>query len=214
MTKDYIVKVLKENANFKPDIHTALSKIKVERMVEVGVRRGINFRNLIKCNPKLAVAVDCWQEVPGKPEYNDIGSSQYALDAEYNEVMMEFGVLPNVRIVRQFSIEAAEMFPNGYFDFVYLDAAHTYEEVLLDCKAWYPKVKKNGILAGHDYIEDIEARPDKGIWRGLPCGVFDAVNEFVKEKDLKVDHVTDYNLEGGYNEACTSFFVVKDVGDE
>jgi len=206
MTGDYIIEVLKKYANFKPDIHVALSKLKVERLCEIGVRRGINFSNLIKCKPKLAVAVDCWEEVPGKPEYNDLGESQQQLDGEYNSFMMEFGVLPNVRVVREFSIEAAKMFPDGYFDFVYIDAAHTYEEVLLDCKAWYPKIKKNGILAGHDYF------PDERIWRGLPCGVYQAVNEFVKEKRMKVDHITDVNREGGPGVACTSFFCVKSNG--
>ena len=211
MTRDFMMDVLKKYGNYKPDIHVALSKLKVERLCEVGVRRGINFDNLIKCNPKLAVAVDCWREVPGKPEYNDIGSSQYMLDAEYQSVMSQYGILPNVRVVREFSLEAANMFPDEYFDYVYLDAAHTYEEVLLDCEAWYPKVKKMGILAGHDYIEDIDARPDKGIWRGLPCGVFDAVNEFVESKGLKVDHTTDINLEGGYGVACSGFFTIKDI---
>ena len=202
MTKDYIVKILKENANFKPDIYTALSKLKVETLCEIGVRRGQNFENLIKCNPKLAVAVDCWQEVPGKPEYNDVGASQQTLDEEYNSVMSKYGGLTNVRVVREFSIDAAKMFPDKYFDYVYVDAAHTYEEVKKDLAVWYPKVKDGGILAGHDYF------PDTRIWRGDPCGVYQAVNEFVEEKNLSVDHTTDVNREGGPGVACTSFFCV------
>ena len=35
---------------------------------------------------------------------------------------------------------------------IFLDADHSYEAVRLDIETWLPKVKKNGILAGHDYI--------------------------------------------------------------
>ena len=106
MTKKEKVDILKENANFKPDIHIALSKLKVERLCEIGVRRGINFNNLIKCDPKLAVAVDSWKEVPGKPEYNDLGVSQETLDVEYQNMINTSWILDNVRVVREFSLEA------------------------------------------------------------------------------------------------------------
>ena len=33
---------------------------------------------------------------------------------------------------------------------VYIDAAHSYEKVVEDIKAWMPKVAKDGIFAGDD----------------------------------------------------------------
>jgi Methyltransferase domain len=33
-----------------------------------------------------------------------------------------------------------------------LDANHSYESVKEDIEAWFPKVKKGGLFAGHDYI--------------------------------------------------------------
>ena len=38
-------------------------------------------------------------------------------------------------------------------DFVFIDGSHKYEDVVNDIKAWLPKVKKGGILSGHDYID-------------------------------------------------------------
>ena len=38
---------------------------------------------------------------------------------------------------------------------IFLDADHSYEAATLDIEAWLPKVKKNGILAGHDYINHL-----------------------------------------------------------
>ncbi len=205
MTKQEKIEILKKHATWKPDIgEQALDRLGCKVICEVGVRKGGHFRHLMMSNPKLAVAVDCWEEVPGKPEYNDLGQTQEALDSEYAQVVREFGSLSNVRIVRDFSVEASEKFPDNYFDFVYIDAAHTYEEVKRDLVAWYPKVKDGGILAGHDYF------PDTRIWRGDPCGVYQAVNEFVEENNLSVDHTTDVNKEGGPNVACTSFFVIKE----
>jgi hypothetical protein len=38
---------------------------------------------------------------------------------------------------------------------VYIDANHNYENVKADINAWYPKVKKNGLIGGHDYQPEL-----------------------------------------------------------
>jgi hypothetical protein len=50
------------------------------------------------------------------------------------------------------SEHAASLFEDGTLDFVFLDADHTYEAVRRDLEAWFPKVKRRGILGGHDYL--------------------------------------------------------------
>lgn len=49
------------------------------------------------------------------------------------------------------SVRAASLFPDRSVDFVFLDAAHDYDNVTADLKAWWPKIKPGGTLAGHDY---------------------------------------------------------------
>jgi predicted O-methyltransferase YrrM len=54
------------------------------------------------------------------------------------------------------SIEASglwpkKFFPNGYFDFIYIDADHSYNGVREDIKVWTPLVKEGGLIGGHDY---------------------------------------------------------------
>ena len=56
-----------------------------------------------------------------------------------------------IKPLRMSSLEAAAQFEDDSLDFVYLDAAHDYENVKADIAAWLPKLKKGGTIAGDDY---------------------------------------------------------------
>ena len=66
------------------------------------------------------------------------------------------------------SLDAVSKFEDSSLDFVFIDGSHEYEDVKEDIKAWLPKIKPGGVLAGHDYYVD---GPD---WKP---GVKRAVNE-------------------------------------
>lgn len=73
--------------------------------------------------------------------------------------------------IRSDSIKSAELFIDKSVDIAFIDACHEYECVYKDIKAWLPKIKAGGILAGHDYNH------------GWP-GVNIAVNELLGEKNI------------------------------
>jgi hypothetical protein len=46
---------------------------------------------------------------------------------------------------------AADSFEDASIDSIFLDAYMRKEEVLLHYKTWYPKIKKSGLILGHDF---------------------------------------------------------------
>lgn len=52
---------------------------------------------------------------------------------------------------RGLSEEVHTRFEDGSLDFIYLDASHDYDNVKQDLGFWVPKVRKGGLMMGHDY---------------------------------------------------------------
>lgn len=99
-------------------------------------------------------------------------------DVAYAEVAARFEGDPRVRLHRQFSYKAAGSFPDGYFDFVYIDGDHHYEFALRDLQDYAAKLKPGGLLFGHDFFEDAFASREH-------YGVIEAVNAFLKRSDFR-----------------------------
>jgi predicted O-methyltransferase YrrM len=49
------------------------------------------------------------------------------------------------------SVDMSKHIEDGSLDFVFIDAGHRYERVKGDIEAWAPKVRKGGLITGHDY---------------------------------------------------------------
>ncbi|HEX3424107.1 MAG TPA: class I SAM-dependent methyltransferase [Sphingomicrobium sp.] len=70
-----------------------------------------------------------------------------------------------VQAIRSDSASAAEGFEDDSVDFLYVDASHTCEAVLRDLRAWYPKLKIGGVIAGDDWC--FENGGDHGVRRAV-----------------------------------------------
>lgn len=64
--------------------------------------------------------------------------------------MSRVGVYDYITPIQEPSTTAAARFPDRSLDFVFLDGDHTFEGVAADLRAWGPKIKPGGCLAGHD----------------------------------------------------------------
>ena len=185
MKSDEIIKDLQTVRKEKSynDWKLFMLKYYCDIICEVGVCRGENFREMIKHNPKLAVAIDSWIK-DGNIYRNDGGYSQEVLDQQYEDFAESVSDKPFVKIYREYSFDAVKHFKDNYFDLVYIDADHSYEGCLKDIKDWYPKVKKGKFLLGDDYRESYYI-PHNGRRPGIKYGVIEAVNTFVTENNLE-----------------------------
>jgi hypothetical protein len=143
---------------------------------EIGVWKGHFSAEILRVvEPRKLHLIDPWayQEEYGRALFGGgLAGSQAFMDDVYDHVIARFRneiESGTVEVHREFSAEAAAQFPDGYFDFVYVDGNHVYEYVRQDLISYLPKLKIGGLLAGDDYH-------DHGWFEG---GVKRAVDEFV-----------------------------------
>ena len=140
---------------------------------EIGVREGrfsqlfeMHWRgNIYLIDPYIYYPDD---EYPETDKY-----SQSENDELYFNLIRAHAHNPKVNVLRMTSLDAAPHFPDGSFDFVYIDANHTEKHVSADIAVWWPKIRLGGILCGHDYIPN-------NSW----CSVQSVVNDFSASQKL------------------------------
>ena len=88
--------------------------------------------------------------------------------------------------------EVIAQFPDGHFDWVYVDADHSYEGTLRDARTAAPKIRSGGFMAFNDF-----AHIDPALGR---YGVHRAVVEFAVEANWPF-HCFAYELDGLYDVA-------------
>jgi predicted O-methyltransferase YrrM len=120
---------------------------------EIGVQHGL-FSKEMKYDGKV-LCIDLWED---KGIYrlarNNLKDPKYAL-------------------IRSGSEDGSKNVLDESLDFVYIDADHTYESVKKDLSLWIPKVRKGGVVMGHDYFD--------GEYKGFNFGVKKAVDELGQE---------------------------------
>lgn len=141
------------------------------RGVEVGTHQGCFASDILHIwkGDKLYL-VDAWRRVEFWKDEPSMLNQDHTMNMLATVKRLE-PFRERVCVIRELSTDAAELFQDGSLDFVYIDADHSREAVLADLRAWFPKVKYGGIIAGHDYLK-----------KDLPCGgaygVIEAVEEY------------------------------------
>jgi hypothetical protein len=119
-------------------------------VVEIGCFKGRSSRCLYELNEKYnrnlkLWFVDTWR---GSEEHQEI--AEIKEDRVY-DMFLENMAGRQFNSLRLASVEAADRFMDESIDFVFIDAAHDYDNVVADIKAWLPKVKQSGWITGHDW---------------------------------------------------------------
>lgn len=165
------------------------------RVAEIGVAKG-HFTQQVRtvCKPSFYALVDPWRYQDENIYYGDSNNAAQAdQDRRHAAVSKRFESSKlgrECKVFRMFSADAVKEFPDKHFDWVFIDANHSYEACLEDLRLWAPKVSDDGLLCGHDFAVHGAARAAK-------YGVVDAVKEFVKESGfglaaLTIEHFPTY----------------------
>lgn len=120
--------------------------------IEVGVWQGCSAIDLaLKLAPTGTVyAVDAFDGRGGTPEMlAEVAAAGGSLLPRFLRNVVELGA-DGVVPVPFDSLRAADIFPYQCADLVFIDASHDALSVAADVRAWLPKVKPGGWLAGHD----------------------------------------------------------------
>jgi len=128
--------------------------------VEIGVWKGKSaaFMAVELVNQNKNIKFDCIDTWDGSEEHLDPTSGHYEpklvedKDYLYNHFLENIAPVKHIiNPIRKASLDAVSLYKDESLDFIFIDAAHDYENVMKDIKAWYPKTKlTTGIIAGHD----------------------------------------------------------------
>lgn len=117
--------------------------------IEVGSWKGHSasiFGTVIKNHGGQLFCVDHWKGSPGVWHHN--------MEADclvtFRKNMKTLGLDELVHPIVMESALAATIIRDEIADLVFIDADHRYQSTKLDIGLWLPKVKKGGILCGHD----------------------------------------------------------------
>jgi len=172
--------------------------------VEVGVEKGKNAQTMFEIIPNLKLfGVDPYEQHP---------QASYVVDAKrrgWDEKYLHNCKMQclrrmrgrNFTLLQGFSEHMADKLDDNSVDFVYIDADHSYDMVMLDLIKWGRKLKKGGILSGHDYYYDSDKE-------GRRAKVTQAINDYTKIHNINF-YVTDEDHAKLKGDIYPSWFWVK-----
>lgn len=161
-------------------------------LVEIGVALGRSLAYLASEAQARSKNITIYAVDPWLPEWNRETGAGLGWGSEHAPFVCDSGgpfsafiqlmrehapdALERVRVLRCESLMAVRLFQPASLRGVLIDGSHNYEDVRADIRAWLPKVKTGGILAGDDWSE-----------HQFP-GVCRAVREAFGERGFEKEH--------------------------
>jgi hypothetical protein len=164
--------------------------------VEVGTLRGEFSKALLsRWKDGTLFMVDVWRKID---DYIDTNNNDEDSGVIVDCIKNISKFADRAHMMRMPSEVACKLFSDDSLDFVYLDANHSYDGFMTDFNNWFPKVKKGGLIAGHDYMmihwydgKFLDNNKDKAIYSGDNFlgnfGVNTAIDEIIKKYDVKIN---------------------------
>jgi len=137
-------------------------------VVEIGTELGYNALSILtELNVKKIYLIDPYEDYVMDGEVQKIGDAQ---KKHAMKVLSDYR--DRIVLIRKYSQDAIGDIPDDV-DFIYVDGNHDESSVKKDIELYYSKLKRNGVLAGHDFYADC-------------VGLCKAVMEFSEKNKLKL----------------------------
>lgn len=114
---------------------------------EIGVYKAEFTELFCKAGLKM-YGVDPWKAFSGQGRSQKVQDRQDFLFGHASRTVAPY----DCTLIRKTSMDALADFPDGSLDFVYIDGNHEFPWVAEDIYHWSKKVKKGGVISGHDYF--------------------------------------------------------------
>lgn len=172
----------------REDIYKLFVELGYTTGVEVGIEKGKNAQTMFEIIPNLKLfGIDPYKQHPHASyvyhaklrHWND----DYLKNCK-NQCLKRMNGR-NFTLLQGFSENMANKLEDNSVDFVYIDADHSYDMVMLDIIKWQRKVRKGGIISGHDYLYDSDRR-------GRRAKVMKAIDDYADVHGIKF-YTTDEN---------------------
>ncbi|MBF0310502.1 MAG: class I SAM-dependent methyltransferase [Magnetococcales bacterium] len=149
-------------------------------VAEIGVAEGHFSQTILQiAQPARLHLIDPWIHQETESYAKDINNvSDGEQESRFQAVCRRFQAETasgQVVIQRAFSGDALKTFQGTPFDWIYIDALHTFEGVWDDLTGYDALVKEDGFILGHDYTNHQLASH-------MGFGVIEAVDRFVRER--------------------------------
>lgn len=135
----------------REDLPEFFKSLGFKKGVELGVSWGQNIVDYCKAGLEID-GIDPWQDSRDNI-YRKIVSIQggRTINDVYEIAKNRTKDYPNCRLIKKLSLDALDDYPDNSLDFIYIDANHFFGYIAMDLMQWSKKVRKGGIIAGHDY---------------------------------------------------------------
>ena len=144
----------------RKDLPILFKELGFKKGVEVGVSWGQNIVDY--CEAGLEIdGIDPWKDSRDNIYRKIIsipGKHGKTVEDVYNLAKERTKNYPKCRLIRKTSEQAADDYPDRSLDFVYIDGNHNFGYIAMDLMLWANKVKRGGIIAGHDYYHHSPGR--------------------------------------------------------
>ena len=125
-----------------------VAQIDNPKVLEIGCDIGDTTQFLLDSNPTCnLIGVDPYVNYV---DWN--GNNLNEREVVYEKFMERLkGYSNRFDLLREYSDDAVEKTLDNFFDVIFIDGLHEYNQLTKDCANYYPKLKEGGIFAGHDY---------------------------------------------------------------